>query len=39
VKRTEISEVLFETMKKKDDIIRNGGQIGLPAIQKRKAVT
>ena len=39
VKRVEISEALFENMKKRDDVIRNGGQPGLPAISKRKAVT
>ena len=26
-------------MKKRDDVIRNGGQPGLPAIPKRKALT
>jgi hypothetical protein len=39
VKRIEISEALFDNMKKRDDVIRNGGQPGLPAIPKRKALT
>lgn len=39
MKRIEISEPLFENMKKRDDVIRNGGQPGLPAIPKRKAMT
>ena len=39
MKRIEISEPLFENMKKRDDVIRNGGQPGLPAIPKRKAIT
>jgi hypothetical protein len=45
VKRTEISETLFENMKKRDDVIRNGGvaqTTTLPAIApapKKKALT
>jgi hypothetical protein len=42
IRRTEISENLFNQMKKRDDIIRAGGVgAGLPSIKapKRKALT
>ena len=40
VKRTEISDGLFLNMKKRDDIIKNGGLIVAPSeTVKRKAIT
>jgi hypothetical protein len=39
VKRTEISDTLFEIMKKRDDTIRNGSLPVIGGSLKRKAIT